>query len=88
MANPLYRRRAAAVLFSLAMACLLAFAGLLAGMYLYGHFGPPAQDYDETDDYLCGLLVGAIFAVAGGGVLLWKLWPRSSPKVTGASASS
>lgn len=51
-------------------------------------FRAASADYDETDDYLCGLLVGAIFAVAGGGVLLWKLWPRSSPKVMGASASS
>lgn len=88
MANALYRKRAAAVLFSLLMACLLAFAGLLAGMYLYGHFGPPAKEYGETDDYLCGLVVGAIFAVAGGGVLLWTLWPRSSPKASGASANS
>jgi len=88
MANLLYRKRAAAVLFSLIMACLLAFAGLLAGMYLYGHFGPPARDYDETDDYLCGLLVGGIFAVAGGSVLLWKLWPRSSPKLPSVSEKS
>lgn len=88
MANPPYRRRAAAVLFSLIMACLLAFAGLLARMYLYGHFGPPAQDYDETEDYLCGLLVGAISAVAGGGVLLRKLWPRSCPNVPSARANS
>lgn len=57
-------------------------------MYLYGHFGPRARDYDETDDYVCGLLVGTIFAVGGGGVLLWKLWPRSSPKVPGASTNS
>jgi hypothetical protein len=70
-------RAATAILFSLIMACLLGFGGLLAGMYLWGHFGPPAKDYDETDAYLCGLLVGGVVAIGGGAALLWTFWPRA-----------
>jgi len=29
--------------------CLLGFAGFPSGMYLWGHFGPPARDPDDTD---------------------------------------
>jgi hypothetical protein len=72
--HPQRRRAAAAVLFSLIMACLLGFGGLLLGMYLWGHFGQPANDPDDTDAYLCGLLVGGIMA-AGGGMKhqAWKI---------------
>src|SRR6266576_426051 len=78
-------RAATAILFSLIRACLLAFGGLLAGMYLWGHFGPQAKDPDDTDAYLCGLLVGGVMAIVGGMALLWKFWPRATP---GASQSS
>jgi hypothetical protein len=69
-------RFAAAILFSLIMACLLAFGGLLAGWYLWDHFGPPAKDPDDTEAYFFGLLVGGVMALVGGMALLWKFWPR------------
>jgi len=69
-------RVAAAILFSLIMACLLAFGGLLAGWYLWGHFGPQAKDPDDTEAYFFGLLVGGLMALVGGVALLWKFWPR------------
>lgn len=79
------KRAVAAILFSLIIACLLGFAGLLAGMYLWGHFGPPATDADDTDAYLCGLLAGGIVAVGGYGAMLWKFWPRTTPKAPQSS---
>ena len=69
-------RVAAAILFSLIMACLLAFGGLLAGWYLWGRFGPQAKDPDDTEAYFFGLLVGGLMALVGGMALLWKSWPR------------
>jgi hypothetical protein len=86
--HPQRRRAAAAVLFSLIMACLLGFGGLLLGTYLWGHFGQPANDPDDTDAYLCGLLVGGIMAVGGGMVSLWKFWPRASSKALQASGKA
>jgi hypothetical protein len=82
------KRTAAAVLFSLIMACLLGFGGLLIGMYLWGHYGQPANDPDDTDAYLCGLLVGGIMAVGGGMASLWKFWPRALPKALQASGKA
>jgi hypothetical protein len=64
---------------------MLAFGGLLAGMYLWGHFGPPAKDPDDTAAYLCGLLVGGVMALVGGMALLWKFWPRATPGVSQSS---
>ena len=78
-------RAATAILFSLIMACLLALGGLLAGMYLWGRFGPPSTDPDDTEAFLCGLLVGGVMALVGGTALLWKFWPRAMP---GAPQSS
>jgi hypothetical protein len=78
-------RVATAILFSLIMAGLLAFGGLLAGMYLWGHFGPPAKDPDDTAAYLSGLLVGGVMALVGGMALLWKFWPRATPGVSQSS---
>jgi hypothetical protein len=80
--RPQRRRAAAAILFSLIMACLLGFGGLLAGMYLWGHFGPPAKDPDDTDAYFFGLLVGGLMAIGGGTASLWKFWPRATPKAS------
>jgi hypothetical protein len=80
-------RRAAALLFSLIMACLLGLGGLLVGMYLWGHFGRPANDPDDTGAYLCGLLVGGVMAIGGGTASLWKFWPRTSPKSSQATGS-
>lgn len=73
-------RALTAIAFSLIMVCLLGFVGLLAGAYLWGHFGPAPRDPDETDAYLCGLLVGGIMAMGGCMALLWKFWPRATPK--------
>jgi len=79
MSKPSRRARAvSAVLFSLIMAGLLAFGGLLLGMYLWGHFDPAARDPDDTDAYLFGLLVGGAMGLIGGTVLLWKFWPRAA----------
>ena len=82
MANHLLRKRAAAILFSLIVACLLGLGGLLAGTYLWGHSGPPANDPDDTEAYLFGLLVGGLMAVGGCGALLWKSWPRAAPRTS------
>jgi hypothetical protein len=71
-------RVATAILFSLIMASLLAFGGLLLGMYLWGHFGPAPRDPDDTDAYLFGLLVGGITGLLGGATLLWRFWPRAA----------
>jgi len=58
-------------------AYLLGLAGLLVGMYLWGHFGPPATDPDDTDAYFFGLLVGGLL-VCGVVASLWKFWPRTA----------
>jgi len=47
-------------------------------MYLWGHFGPPANDPDDTDAYLFGLLVGGLLAISGIVGALWKFWPRAA----------
>jgi hypothetical protein len=75
--SSLLHRRAAAVLFSLIMACLVGLAGLLVSMYLWGHFGPPATDPDDTNAYLFGLLVGGFLGACGIVGSLWKFWPRT-----------
>jgi hypothetical protein len=79
--NPQRRRAAAAILFSLIMACLLGLAGFLAGSYLWGHYGPPADDPDEFDAYLCGLLVGGLLAIGGGIASLRTFWLRPRAKI-------
>jgi hypothetical protein len=83
--NSRRRQAATAILFSLILSCPLALGGLLAGMYLWGHFGPPSNDPDDTDGYLCGVLVGGVMAIGGGMTLLWKFWPRATQ---GTSQSS
>ena len=85
MTTHLRRRRAAAILFSLIAACLLGLGGLLAGSYLWDHFGAPARDPDDIESFFCGLLVGGAMAIGGGVTLLRKFWPRST---TTASQSS
>lgn len=74
--HPRMWRAVAAILFSLIIGWMLALAGLLVGMYLWSHFGPPTSDPDETDAYRCGLALGGIMAICGAGGLMWKLWPR------------
>lgn len=82
MSNPSRAARAvSAVVFSLIMAGLLAFGGLLLGWYLWGHFGPAPRDPDDTDAYLFGLLIGGAVGLAGGATLLWKFWPRAARKL-------
>jgi hypothetical protein len=76
--NSLPRRRAAAVLLSIIMACLL---GLFVGWYLWGHFGRPATDPDDTDGYLFGLLVGCLLAGCGIIGSLGKFWPRAAKNI-------
>jgi hypothetical protein len=83
--NSKLRRVARALLFALLMAFPLGLGGLLGGDYLWSRFGPRATDADETAAYLCGLLVGGFMAVGGGVVIVWKFWPRASPKPWQAS---
>jgi hypothetical protein len=78
--NQLLGKRAAAILFSLIGACLLGLGGLFVGSYLWDRLGPPANDPDDMDAYLCGLLVCSVMAIGGFGALLWKVWPRAKPK--------
>jgi hypothetical protein len=89
MSKPSKRARAvSAVLFSLIMAGLLAFGGLLLGMYLWGHFGPAPRDPDDTDTYLFGLLVGGATGLFAGATLLLKFWPRAAPGVRDSNTTS
>jgi hypothetical protein len=85
-ASPTMARDSSDFIF-LIMGYLLGLGGLLAGMYLWGHFGPPARDPDDTDAYLCGLLVGGVMAISGVIVLLWMSWPRAAPKASQSSGS-
>jgi hypothetical protein len=79
MRQKLGRRRAAAILFSLIMAALLGFGGLLAGLFVWNRFGSPSAD--EAASESVGNLAALVFAVIGGSACLWKFWPRthSSP---------
>src|SRR5215469_4214190 len=71
-------RRAAAIVFSLLVACALGLIGLLVSTYLWGHFGPPAADADDTNGYLFSLLVGALLGACGIVGSLWMFWPRAT----------
>jgi len=79
------RRAVSAILFSLIIACLLAFGGFLAGMYFWSRFVKPANELDDTNIVLCGQLVGGILGSGGGIASLWTFWPRASPKSSQAS---
>jgi hypothetical protein len=83
--NPRRKRAAAAILFSLIMACLLGLGGLLAGSYVWSHFGTQANDPDDTASFLCGLLVGGVVAVGGGITSLWMFWPPALSKLSQTS---
>jgi hypothetical protein len=78
MLKSLRHRRAAAILFSLLMACVLGLVGLLASTYFWGHFGPPAADVDDTKGYLFSLLVGGLLGAFGIVGSLWMFWPRAT----------
>ena len=83
--NHVGRRRAAAILFSLIVACLMGLVGLLAGSYLWVHWGAPSKDPDDTDAYFFGLLVGGVMAIGGCTALLWRFWPRATAKASQSS---
>jgi hypothetical protein len=74
-----------AILFSLIIASLLAFGGLLAAIYIWSRFVQPAHGLDDTNAVLCGQLAGGILGVGGGIASLWKFWPRALPKSSKAS---
>lgn len=79
MTEPSISARAVnAVLFSLIMAGLIAFGGLLLGMYLWGRLGLAPTDPDDIDAILFGLLLGGVGGLLGGATLLWKTWPRAT----------
>jgi Na+-driven multidrug efflux pump len=74
------KRAVTAILFSLILGGLLGFVGLLVGMYLWTHFGRPPKDPDDSDAYLCGLVVGGLMALIAASGSLWKFWPRNQAK--------
>ncbi len=78
--NSKLKRAVGAIFFSLSMAFILYLLGFLGGDYLWSHFGPPANDPDETYALMCGLIVGGLMATFGALAILWKFWPRASPK--------
>ena len=80
--NPKLIHAAEAIFFSLLMAFVPWLVGLLTGMYLWSHFGPPANDPDETSAYLCGVLLGGLMAVAGVVAILWMFWPRAPARTS------
>ena len=71
------RRAVTAILFSLIMGGLVGFAGLLAGVYLWSRLWSSGKRPDDSDAYLCGLVVGALMALVAVSGSLWKFWPRN-----------
>jgi hypothetical protein len=78
--NSKVKRAAGAIVFSVLMAFVLYLVGFLGGNYLWSRFGPPANDPDETYALICGLILGGFMAMFGALAILWKFWPRVSPK--------
>jgi hypothetical protein len=74
MQKSLGGRRAATIFFSLLMALVLGFFGLLVGSLLWDRFGSPRGD--ETTSESVGILAMWAFAIMGGSGCLWKFWPR------------
>jgi hypothetical protein len=69
--NPTQRKRlAATILFCVAMGFLLFLGGFLAGSYLWNRFGPLANNADDLASYNCGVVAGAVLAVAGTAAFL------------------
>lgn len=69
---------AGAILFSLMMASIFGFAGLLVGSYLFARFGPLTNSPDQIGALMFGILVGVVAALIIFSVLLWKFWPHYS----------
>jgi hypothetical protein len=78
MPKSLFHKRTLAILFSLSTACVLAFAGLLLSSYLWGRFGPPPADIDDTKGYLFSLLISVLLASSAIIASLWMFWPRAT----------
>ncbi len=86
MRQKLATRRPAAILFSLTMAALLGFGGLMAGLFVWDRFGSPSADEEASESV--GDLAALVFAVVGGSACLWKFWPRAnSSPAQGSSAT-
>ena len=81
------KRAATAILFSLIMAWILGFGGLLAGGYLWAHFGRSPKDPDDSCGYLFSLALAGLIAVTAGSVSLWRFWPRN-PAISSQSHRS
>jgi hypothetical protein len=75
MRQKLATRRIAAIFFSLIIAALLGFGGLLAGLFIWDRFGSPSAD--EAAAEIVGDLSALVFAVVGGSACLRKFWPRA-----------
>jgi hypothetical protein len=78
--NSKLKRALGAIVFSLLMAFVLYLLGFIGGYYLWSHFGPPANDPDETYALICGIIVGGLIAIFGALAILWKFWPHASLK--------
>lgn len=76
MRQKLGAKRTATILFSLIVAALLGFGGLLAGLFVWNQFGSPSAD--EAASESVGDIAALVFAVVGGSACLWKFWPRAS----------
>jgi hypothetical protein len=75
MRQKLATRRIAAIFFSLIIAALLGFAGLLVALFIWNRYGSPSAD--EVTSESVGDLAALVFAFAGGSACLWKFWPRA-----------
>jgi hypothetical protein len=78
--NSKLKRAVGTIVFSLLIAFVVFLVGFLGGNYLWSHFGPPANDPDETYALICGLIVGGLMAIFAALAILWKFWPRTSLK--------
>jgi hypothetical protein len=75
MRKSIASRRAATILFSVTMAVIMGFLGLLAGSLLWARFGSP--EADEMTSERVGVLGFLVLAILGGCGSLWKFWPRA-----------
>jgi hypothetical protein len=84
MKQSMATRRVATILFSVTIAVIMGFLGLLAGSFLWDRFGS-AQADEMTSERVAALGFGS-FAILGGCGSLWKFWPRADG--TGTKRSS
>jgi low affinity Fe/Cu permease len=67
-----------AIVFSLIMGAILAFAVFLGVAFVWARFSPSPPD--DIDALFAGDLFGVAAGLALSAALLWRLWPRSVAK--------